>query len=127
MRPALGQSGIANALPYDMALATCFATRVEKRRTLPGDTIVPEPLFSVTHAITIGAPVERVWPWLAQMGSDRAGWYSWDAIDNGASEARAKDAFVVDPPHDLVLTAPDGDGCEAHSTPLPRSHKGSSR
>jgi len=122
-----------------MALATCLATRVEKRRPLPGDTIVPEPMFSVTHAITIDAPIERVWPWLAQMGSDRAGWYSWDAIDNGAKPSAlsivsglqtvvrgdimpavpgAKDAFVVaavDPPHDLVLTAPDGDGGEAVS------------
>ena len=24
-----------------------------------------------------------VWPWLAQMGGGRAGWYSYDAIDNG--------------------------------------------
>jgi CubicO group peptidase (beta-lactamase class C family)/uncharacterized protein YndB with AHSA1/START domain len=122
-----------------MALATCFATGVEKHRPLPGDRIVPQPMFTVTHAITIDAPIERVWPWLAQMGSDRAGWYSWDAIDNGAqpsalslvptlqSIARgdvmpavpgAKDAFVVaavDPPHDLVLTAPDGSGGDAVS------------
>jgi proline iminopeptidase len=33
-------------------------------------------------AVTIGAPPERVWPWLAQMGWDRGGWYSWDRIDN---------------------------------------------
>jgi hypothetical protein len=122
-----------------VALATCIATQVEKRRPLPGDTIVPEPMFSVTHAITIDAPIERVWPWLAQMGSDRAGWYSWDAIDNGAKPSAssivpslqdvacgdvmpavpgATDAFVaaaVDPPIDLVLTAPDGDGGEAVS------------
>src|SRR4249920_241002 len=75
---------MANALTCHMAPATCLATRVEKRRPLPGDTIVSEPMFSVTHAITIDAPIKRVWPWLAQMGSDRAGWYSWDAIDNGA-------------------------------------------
>ena len=23
-----------------------------------------------------------VWPWLVQMGTDRAGWYSWDHLDN---------------------------------------------
>ena len=38
-------------------------------------------MFQVTHAITIDAPIERVWSWLVQMGSDRAGWYSWEAID----------------------------------------------
>lgn len=128
------QTGTADALTYDMALATCLATAVEKHRLLPGDGMVPEPMFSVTHAITIDAPVERVWPWLAQMGSDRAGWYSWDAIDNGSMPSAssivpnfqavalgdvmpavpgANDAFVVaavDPPRDLVLTAPDGSG-----------------
>ncbi|HEY6689139.1 MAG TPA: hypothetical protein VI094_23345 [Propionibacteriaceae bacterium] len=34
-------------------------------------------------AVTIEAPPERVWPWLVQMGYDRAGWYSWDRLDNG--------------------------------------------
>jgi len=40
---ALGRVGIANALAWDVALATCMATRVEKRRPLPRDTIVPAP------------------------------------------------------------------------------------
>jgi proline iminopeptidase len=34
-------------------------------------------------AVTIEAPPARVWPWLVQMGCDRAGWYSWDRLDNG--------------------------------------------
>jgi hypothetical protein len=96
-------------------------------------------MFQFTHAITIDAPIQRVWPWLAQMGSDRAGWYSWDAIDNGGKPSAlnivpdfqtvapgdvmpavpgAKDAFVVaavDPPRDLVLTAPEGSGGKAVS------------
>jgi hypothetical protein len=33
-------------------------------------------------ATTLPAPPERVWPWLAQMGYDRAGWYSWDRLDH---------------------------------------------
>jgi hypothetical protein len=36
-----------------------------------------------TMAVTIDAPPSRVWPWLVQMGCDRAGWYSWDRLDNG--------------------------------------------
>src|SRR5262245_17095996 len=110
-----------------MALATCIATSLEKRRPLAVDALVPNPLFSATHAITIDAPPEQVWPWIAQMGGGRAGWYSWDAIDNGGRPSAtsivpelqtivrgqvmpalpgAKDAFVVeavDPPRDLVL------------------------
>jgi hypothetical protein len=34
-------------------------------------------------AVTIEAPPKRVWPRLVQMGCDRAGWYSWDRLDNG--------------------------------------------
>ncbi len=33
-------------------------------------------------AITIDAPRSAVWPWLLQMGYGRAGWYSWDHLDN---------------------------------------------
>jgi hypothetical protein len=68
-----------------MVAGTCIATTLEKRRPLPVDTLVPEPIFASTHAITIDAPPERVWPWIAQMGACRAGWYSWDRIDNGGT------------------------------------------
>ena len=60
-----------------------MATTLERRRPLPVDSLVSEPIFASTHAITIDAPPEYVWPWIAQMGAGRAGWYSWDAIDNG--------------------------------------------
>ena len=33
-------------------------------------------------ATTLPAPPSRVWPWLVQMGGGRAGWYSWDLLDN---------------------------------------------
>jgi len=36
----------------------------------------------MTRAISIEAPPEAVWPWLAQMGRG-AGWYSYDRLDNG--------------------------------------------
>ena len=120
-----------------MAVATCVATALERRRPLPVDRIIPDPLFTSTHAITIDAPPDQVWPWIAQMGAGRAGWYSWDAIDNGGTPSAtrlvselqtvnpgdvmpavpgATDAFVVasvDPPRDLVLTVPDGHGGNA--------------
>lgn len=70
------------------ALAICssrqiHATPGEQARTLPGDDLIPQPLGSVNHAITIQRPPHEVWPWLAQMGSGRAGWYAYDFIDNG--------------------------------------------
>jgi hypothetical protein len=57
------------------------ATRDEARAAMPGDELV-EGAGGTTRAITIAAPVERVWPWLVQIGYGRAGWYSYDWIDN---------------------------------------------
>jgi hypothetical protein len=46
--------------------------------------LIPIPVGSLTHAITIDRPAREVWPWLAQMGAgSRAGWYSYDFLDNG--------------------------------------------
>ncbi|HEU0026431.1 MAG TPA: hypothetical protein VFQ25_04885 [Ktedonobacterales bacterium] len=54
------------------------ATDAETREPLPGDEMVPHPVVQTTHAVTIGAPVAEVWPWLVQMGYTRAGWYTND-------------------------------------------------
>ena len=59
------------------------ATGEERQRTLPGDDLIPKPTASLTQAITLHCTADRIWPWLAQMGAGRAGWYSYDAIDNG--------------------------------------------
>ena len=58
------------------------ATAEETRQPLPGDDLVPQPLLGYTHAITIHAPAERVWPWLAQIGQGRGGLYSYDGLEN---------------------------------------------
>jgi hypothetical protein len=57
------------------------ATDEEVRRTMPGGDLIPE-AASTTRAVTIAAPAEQVWPWLVQLGYGRAGWYSYDWIDN---------------------------------------------
>jgi hypothetical protein len=48
----------------------------------PGADLIPGGRRGATMAATIDAPPSRVWPWLVQMGCDRAGWYSWDRLDN---------------------------------------------
>jgi hypothetical protein len=55
----------------------------EDRRPLPGDDLLAVANGRWTHAITIHAQPSDVWPWLAQMGCRRAGWYSYDGLDNG--------------------------------------------
>lgn len=59
------------------------ATDEEVRRPYPGVDLVPGGTRGATMAVTINAPPSRLWPWLVQMGCDRAGWYSWDRLDNG--------------------------------------------
>ena len=59
------------------------ATPGEKSARLAGDELIPNPVGSVNHAITIRRPPGDVWPWLVQMGAGRAGWYSYDFVDNG--------------------------------------------
>ena len=58
------------------------ATDDELRRPCPGAELIPGGTRGATNAITIDVPPEKVWPWLAQMGYGRAGWYSWDHLDN---------------------------------------------
>jgi hypothetical protein len=58
------------------------ATDEERRRVLPGDEIVANAAGQETRAITINAGVEQVWPWLAQLGQDRGGFYSFETMEN---------------------------------------------
>lgn len=58
------------------------ATDKEVTAPMRGDDIVPGSTFTATRAITIEAPPERVWPWIVQMGYRRAGFYTYDIVDN---------------------------------------------
>jgi hypothetical protein len=58
------------------------STAAELRAELPGDELAPAPDYQVQHAVTIAAPAEEVWPWLAQIGQDRAGFYSYSSLEN---------------------------------------------
>jgi hypothetical protein len=110
-------------------------TRAELDRALPGDDLVPGARVVMDRAVTLPAPPERVWPWLLQLGKERAGWYlpGWleravprgrrglryldddfqklepgdEVRDWGPGEPRFR-AMTVDPPRALVyLTARD--------------------
>jgi hypothetical protein len=54
----------------------------DEERELPGDELLPEDGNQILHAVTIDAPVEEVWPWLAQLGQDRGGFYSYEWLEN---------------------------------------------
>jgi hypothetical protein len=72
------------------------ATDDEVRKELPGDALVPGMPMASTRAVTINAPVEDVWPWLAQIGQDRGGFYSYEWLENLAG-CRMRNADRIHP------------------------------
>lgn len=58
------------------------ATVDEVAMTLPGDEIVPRADLTATRAVTIRASAAEVWPWIAQLGQGRGGFYSYDFLEN---------------------------------------------
>ncbi|RPJ18584.1 MAG: hypothetical protein EHM33_31770 [Chloroflexi bacterium] len=86
------------------------ATDVEVKRSMPGDEIVDKPSFNATRAVTIHAPAQHIYPWIVQMGVTRAGWYSYDLLDN----LGRRSAESILPEHqnlqigDLIPLSPDG-------------------
>ena len=111
------------------------ATTAEALATLPGDALVPSPKWSFTYAVDIAAPPEAVWPWIAQIGQGRGGFYSYQGLENlfgcqiqNVSEILPEHQHpgvgdgitlhpdvppmrieVADPPHALVLLGEPGD------------------
>ena len=81
------------------------ATDEEIKRSMPGDEIVGKPSFNATRAVTVNAPA----PWIVQMGVTRAGWYSYDLLDN----LGRRSAESILPEHqktkvgDLIPMSPD--------------------
>ncbi|WP_454048458.1 SRPBCC family protein [Cellulomonas sp. Marseille-Q8402] len=116
------------------------ATQVELALDLPGDDVLPFSDLSATRAITVDAAPVDVWPWLAQLGWGRGGFYSYDALENlvgldirsadqivpawqdlevgdqvHLAPQVALDVRIVDPGRALVLAgvAPDGETAAA--------------
>jgi hypothetical protein len=112
-----------------MILQHWGATPQESAAPVVGDELCADARVIATRCITIGAPPEDVFPWLRQMGFGRAGWYSYDLLDNlgrhsanrihdewqdivtGSSVPGGPASFeaaVVDPPRSFVLRTPTG-------------------
>jgi hypothetical protein len=58
------------------------ATDEELEASLPGDDLIESADLTATRAITIRAPAGAVWPWIAQLGQGRGGFYSYDFLEN---------------------------------------------
>ncbi len=81
----------------------------DAERPLAGDDLVVTPGIVDTRSLVIDAPPADVWPWLAQLGFGRGGWYSYDRMDMAGSSAdRILPEFQDLAPGDLVPTHPGG-------------------
>ncbi len=88
------------------------ATEEETRQPLPGDSLVPEPNYQSTRAILIRAVPKNVWPWIAQIGYQRGGFYSYDWLERrgGLVGLESADKIVAAwqtvQPGDTVMISP---------------------
>lgn len=97
----LGLSGYVGWFrPWHLAWGT---RGQERERRLPGDELVPRPRQISNRAVTVDAPVKNVWPWLAQIGQGRGGFYSYDRLENLIG-AGIHSADTVLPEHQSVST-----------------------
>ena len=66
------------------------ATTEEIHGSVVGDNLCRDATLIATRSITISAPPKDVFPWIRQMGFGRAGWYSYDWIDNLGRKSATK-------------------------------------
>lgn len=118
------------ATPFVGRRRRCWGTlETEATDPLPGDELVPNPKWSYTLGIDVSAPPEAVWPWIAQIGQGRGGFYTYQTLENmvGCKIGNTTEILpayqhpedgddvylhptapplrveIVDPPHALVL------------------------
>ena len=72
------------------------ATEDEAARSYPGDELVPDPTWTAHHAISIDARPEGVWPWIAQIGQGRGGFYSYQQLENLAGSEIENTSRILD-------------------------------
>lgn len=79
------------------------ATDAELAAALPGDDRVPKADLVATRAIDVAAPPAAVWPWLAQLGQGRGGFYTYTSLENLAGCEMRNASRVVEEWQDLAV------------------------
>jgi hypothetical protein len=71
------------ASPWRRSWRVRWGTRPDEATPdLLGEDLIPTPNWACTHAVSIAAPPERVWPWIVQVGQGRGGFYSYELLEN---------------------------------------------
>lgn len=90
-------AGVVLSRFYHLRNRDWGANASEQSRPFPGDELVPDASSLTTMAISIDAPPEDVWPWLAQMGVDRAGFYTHLWVENAILRLGVRNASRIVP------------------------------
>jgi hypothetical protein len=97
---------IGGCLVLQPLLRSCYrrwgATAEEAARPLPGDERTPQATVMQTMAVTVHAPAVAIWPWLAQIGQERGGLYSYELLENLA-RCQMRNADHVEPAWELQV------------------------
>ena len=79
---AIASAGVAAVAVARRRYLQWGSSAAELAIALPGDELVPNANISATRAISIATTADAVWPWVAQLGQGRGGFYSYDFLEN---------------------------------------------
>ena len=68
----------------------------EAAASFVGDSYVVRPNWLWTHAVHVNAEPKQVWPWVAQIGQGKAGFYAYQWLENLAG-CRIRNADTIHP------------------------------
>jgi len=102
-----GAAAVVGYLAWRPRMLRWGATKQEAAEALPGDDRTPHPRVQSTRAITIDAPSEKVWPWIVQMGIERAGFYSHDWVERLLGRLLSFDTRYVEGKHSATRIHPE--------------------
>jgi hypothetical protein len=84
--PSLVAAGAATAVVLRRVARRTGVSDAEVCASLPGDDVIAHPMLVWDRGVTIDRSPAAVWPWLAQMGYGRAGYYTPEAFDGGPTD-----------------------------------------
>ncbi|GAA1864286.1 hypothetical protein GCM10009836_50790 [Pseudonocardia ailaonensis] len=78
-------------------------TRAEAHAPRPGDAVLPHPDVVMDRAFTVPGAPDDVWPWIAQLGKQRGGWYLPVALERVLPHRNRATRSLLAPFTDLAV------------------------
>ena len=85
---------VALAIIFTPWMNRWHTTAQERDTALPGDDLVKEPRLVINRGVTINTAPEKIYPWLLQIGADKAGMYSYTWLERLTGCKMAKDEVI---------------------------------